>query len=375
MATDWAAEGLLDGLEGDERDSRVALLELLVGEGASLEEIRRSHAEGELLFLLAGRAIGLEVRYTWRDVVERSGLDEALVERLVRAQGMTRADDGQPWYTDADLGMLQRTREFLESGVTEEEIAVVGRLLGRGLGQAAEAMRGVAMRMVLEPGLDERELAIRYAHAAGALTPMVEPLLGNMLRLHLSKLVSTELISAEERQTGKVAGSRPVAVAFADLVGFTRLGETVPPDELGAVAARLEHLAVEVVEPPVRFVKTIGDAVMLVAPDSPSMLDGTLTLLDAAEAEGPAFPQLRAGVAAGEALGRAGDWFGHPVNLASRVTNIARPGSVLATEDVQVAAADGYRWSKAGIRPIKGIEAPVALWRARRLEPAAEPGA
>ncbi len=233
-------------------------------------------------------------------------------------------------------------------------------------------MRVAALRMVLEPGLDERELAVRYARAAGALTPMVEPLLGNMMRVHLSKLVSTELINAEERKSGRLAGARPVTVAFADLVGFTRLGEEVPPDELGAVAGRLEAIVMDLVEPPVRFVKTIGDAVMLVSPQPVPAVDAALRLIDEAYAEGESFPQLRAGLAAGEALSRSGDWFGRPVNLASRVTTIARPGSVLTTDAVQESAPDGYQWSNAGVRNIKGVPDPVGLWRARRLQEEAD---
>ncbi len=368
MGTDWAAEGLLDGLDRPARRARVELLEMLVSEGASLEQIHRSHTEGELLFLLAGRAIGVEPRYTWRELVERAGVDQELAERTVRAQGFPRSDGDELWYTETDVELLRATAEFARAGVPEEDVLTVGRLLGRGFAQAAEAMRGVALRLVLEPGLDERELAVRYAHAAGALTPMIEPLLGNLLRLHLSKLVQTEMISAEERQAGRLPGARDVVVAFADLVGFTRLGEEVPPDELGQVADRLERMVLDRVEPPVRFVKTIGDAVMLVCPDAPPLLDLALELVAAADALGEDFPQLRAGMAAGEALSRAGDWFGRPVNLASRVTAIARPGSVLATGTVQARAPEAYHWSKAGIRPLKGIPGTVPLWRARPLE-------
>ncbi len=368
MAIDWAAEGLLDGLEGADREARTELLEALDAEGFALEDIRRSHRDGEILFLLAGRAISVEVRYSWKDLLAESALSERLVERLLRSQGITRADDDSPWYTDADLQLLATTADFLSAGVTEDEIVAVSRLLGKGFSQASEAMRGVAMRMVLEPGLDERELAVRYAHAAAALTPMIEPMLGNLLRLHLAKLVQTELISAEERQAGRLPGAREIVVAFADLVGFTRLGEEVPPDELGAVAERLESLVVEAIEAPVRFVKTIGDAVMIVSPEAEPILQTCLGLVERADAEGADFPQLRVGMARGQALSRAGDWFGSPVNLASRLTGIARPGSVLATEDVRAAAPQSVRWSRAGVRSIKGVTDAVPLWRARRAE-------
>ena len=145
-----------------------------------------------------------------------------------------------------------------------------------------------------------------------------------------------------ERSGGRLPGSREVAVCFADLVGFTRLGEEVAPEELGHLAARLEALAAEAAEPPVKLVKTIGDAAMLASPEPEPLLDAALKLIDAADAEGEDFPQLRAGAAIGLALPRAGDWFGRPVNLASRITAIARPGSVLAEREVREAAADAY---------------------------------
>ena len=94
---------------------------------------------------------------------------------------------------------------------------------------------------------------------------------------------------------------------------------------------------------------------------------GYRTEIDAADAESEDFPQLRAGVAVGLALPRAGDWFGRPVNLASRITQIARPGSLLAEREVRESAPESYRWSYAGERRLRGIREPVPLFRARRL--------
>ena len=143
----------------------------------------------------------------------------------------------------------------------------------------------------------------------------------------------------------RLPGSREVAICFADLVGFTRLGEEVPPDELGRLAARLETLAAEVAEPPVWLVKTIGDAAMLASVEPEPLLDAALRLLDAADSEGHDFPQMRAGAALGPALPRAGDWFGRPVNLASRITQVARPGSLLVEREMRESAREAYHWS------------------------------
>jgi adenylate cyclase len=105
---------------------------------------------------------------------------------------------------------------------------------------------------------------------------------------------------------------------------------------------------------------------MLVSADTGALLACALDLHDAAAGEGDDFPPLRVGVALGPAVARAGDWYGRPVNLASRVTAIARPGSVLGTREVRDAAGDGYRWSPAGRRSLRGVDGQVALYRARR---------
>ena len=137
------------------------------------------------------------------------------------------------------------------------------------------------------------------------------------------------------------------------------------PDELGRLAVRLETLATDVVEPPVRLVKTIGDAAMLASPEPEPLLAAGLALIGLADAEGEEFPQLRAGAAWGPALLRAGDWFGRPVNLASRITAVARPGSLLAKAACAHSAAERFSYSFAGERRLKGIREPVELFRVR----------
>jgi adenylate cyclase len=132
------------------------------------------------------------------------------------------------------------------------------------------------------------------------------------------------------------------------------------------VANRLETLTAERVSAPVRLVKTIGDAVMLVCPEVPPLVESVLDLVQAADDEGEDFPQLRAGIARGEAIGRGGDWYGRPVNVASRVTGVARPGSVLVTEEVKEEVEDAFDWSFAGKKRLKNVKNQVPLFRARR---------
>jgi len=363
---DFAAEGLLEGLRGEARAERLALLEQLAAEGMPLSELRRTTASGTIIFLPADRVIVGPERYTAAQVAQMSGIEEEFLVAARRAMGLPIPDRDEALYTEAEVESARRSVLARAAGISDEEILELLRVLGRGLSQAAESLRLLPLRLVLEPGLSERDLASRYAQAVAALYPMVDPLVSNVLALHLRHTAQSEAISALERQGGQLPGSREVAVCFADLVGFTRLGEEVPPDELGHLAVRLETLAAQAAEPPVRLVKTIGDAAMLAAPEPVPLLDAALRLIEAADAEGEGFPQLRAGAALGLALPRAGDWYGRPVNLASRITGIARPGSVLAEREVRESVKDAYAWSYAGERRLKGIREPVPLFRARR---------
>jgi adenylate cyclase len=366
VGIDFAGEGLLDGLEGDERAARLELLEQLSSEGISLDELRAATRDGRLLFVGAERMVSGVPRYSTREVAERAGIPADFVVALRRANGLPVPDVDAVVCSEADVDAAILARTFLEAGVTEEQQLAVVRVVGRGLAQAAEVMRATVLELVLEPGASEAELARRIAERIEGFMPMVGPMLEQMARLHLRHMVRTEAISAAERADGTLPGAREVTVAFADLVGFTRLGEEVEAAELGRVAQRLVGLTVDNLRGDVRLVKTIGDAAMLVSPDAASLLEVALDLVDAADAEGEDFPQLRIGLASGAALNRAGDWYGRPVNIASRITTIARPGSVLATREVRDAGGDGYRWSSAGARSLKGVDGPVRLYRVRR---------
>jgi adenylate cyclase len=365
-AIDFEAEGLLDGLEGDDRGERLALLQRLVADGWALPELRRATANDSLMFLPAERVIVGPERYTADEIAQRSGVEREFLEAVRRANGLPNPEPDEPIFSELELESAQMVRTAREAGISDDEILELGRVLGRGLSQVAEAARRIPLARALEPGITEYDLASGFAASVSQLYPMLQPLLANALALHLRQGAQTEVISALERRGGALPGSREVTICFADLVGFTRLGEEVAPEELGALATRLESLARELVEPPVQLVKTIGDAVMLSSGEPQPMVDAALELLDAAEREADDFPQLRAGAALGRALPRAGDWFGRPVNLASRVTQIARPGSLLIERELREGVPDeAYRFSYAGERRIRGVRDPVRLFRVR----------
>ncbi|HMJ33740.1 MAG TPA: adenylate cyclase regulatory domain-containing protein [Baekduia sp.] len=367
---DFEAEGFYEGLDEQARAEREDLLHWLVEQGFSDPELRRAHRRGLLIFLAAEREVGGEPKYTAQDVAAASGAPAELLAHLRRAHGLPVPEPGAVELTEVDLESAKVSQRFVEMGLTEDQMAGTGRVLGRSLATAAEAMRAVMLEIVSEPGSTERDLAERYAAAVREVMPLVGPLVLGMLSQHLRNMVQGEAIGAAERQAGTpLPGARDTTVAFADMVGFTRLGEEIAPEDLGSVAERLFSLTRDVVEPPVRLVKTIGDAVMLTSPDPAALVRAALRLVEATDAESSdgAFPQVRVGLAYGPAVPRGGDVFGRAVNLASRVTSIARAGSVLATRDVRDQAPGDFSWSSARARRIKGLPDPVPLYRARRL--------
>jgi len=365
-AVDFEREGLLDGLAGHERAERAGLLQELFDSGVPMEELRRHVAQGTLIFLTARPVISGTERFTAAEVAGLAGVDVGFLLAARRAMGLPVPGPDERSYIAADIEAVRTAALAREAGISEEEMLEVIRTVGQGLSRSAEAMRALALRLVLEPGIGERTLAQRYADAAADLGPLVSPLIVSLLTVHLLEVTESEGLSGADRSAGRLAGSSEVTVCFVDLVGFTRLGQLLSPHELSRLALRLEELVSEVSEPPVRLVKTIGDAAMMSSPEPAPLIDAALALIDLAEAQGEDFPALRAGVAAGPALSRAGDWFGAPVNLASRITQIARPGSVLTEGQVRAAARDSHRFSYAGEHRLHGVHEPVALYRVRR---------
>jgi adenylate cyclase len=367
---DFGAEGLLEGLEGRAREGRLKLLSELHADGVPLDELRQAATEGRLALLPVERVLGGEERrYTPREIAAEAGIDLDFLKRQWRALGMALVDDDEPAYGEEDLEAARRVQGLREAGVPDEGILETARLLGMSMSQLAAANRRLVAEAFVTEDDTEFEIAKRLANAAEAFTPVIAESLRYVLTLQLLEQIRHDALGR-----GLTAPTQDVTVAFADLVGFTQLGETLAPEQLGSVTGRLTELAGDAVEPPVRLVKMIGDAAMFVGPEPGPVLGAALTLVDSALAEGRDFPVLRAGVASGQAIPRGGDWYGHPVNLASRITGIAYPSSVLATDEVHDALADDYDWSFTGRRRLKGVEQPVKLYRARRLADAADAG-
>jgi adenylate cyclase len=360
-------DDLLGGLEGVAREERAALVEWLFEQGITADEIRATNPP---LLLATRHLIGDDGTYvSAREISERYGIDLLLLRKIHRALGLPRVEDPDAAvHMRADGEAAAYAQRFVEIGLDPEQVVLVTRLLAEGLSHAAEVMRYTALSRIMSPGASEVEIAKASKALVSELVPLLGPMVQDMLFMQLRHMMETEAITAGERAAGQpLPGARQVSIAFADLVGFTRLGEVISAEELGQLAGRLAELARDLAAPPVRFVKTIGDAVMFVCPDPAALLDVVLKLVESIDTDND-FPRLRAGVSCGMAVSRAGDWFGSPVNLASRVTDVARPGTVLVAESVWESIGDdaGYNWSFAGARRLKGIKSEVKLYRARR---------
>jgi adenylate cyclase len=366
---DFAAEGLLDDLEGSAREARLGLLEQLCAEGVGLDELRDAVANGHLALLPVERAIaGDGPRYSARQVAEISGIDLELLRRFRAALGVPYGDDlDAPVANSADLDAAIRTKAIIDAGLPPEGLLQSARTIGMGMARVAEANRELVVRNLTDPSDNERDLANGLAATAQALLPLVGETLEYAFQANLLEQIKRDVIGAADLASGDIGGVVERTVCFADLVEFTSLGEEIAPEELGAVVGHFEELATGVVAAPVRLVKTIGDAVMLVSPEAEPLVEAALDLVAAAAAEGDEFPVLRAGIATGPTLPQSGDYYGRSVNLASRVTGIARPGSVLVdTATREAAGENGFAYSFAGDRRLKGIDTRQKLFRVRR---------
>jgi adenylate cyclase len=360
---DFALEGLLDGLEGKDRVAREELLRGLLERGCTLDELKTAVAEDRLVLLPVELVLG--GRYSAEEVAERAHVPAEVLIRVWRALGFPPAEEGEPAFTEDDVAAAKSLKAFLDAGLSEDSMIEIARVLGEGTSRLSSTTTAAFVDTYLKPGDTERDVALRFAAMAKQLLPLMAPVLNAALAAHVREATRRGIISRAERERGQLARAEDVVVCFADLVGFTSLGGEVGVEELGSVARRLAELAAEVSSEEVRLVKTIGDAAMFISGEGLPAVQAALELVEAVnEAD---LPLLRAGIAYGPALNRAGDWYGNSVNLASRVTGVARPGSVLCTKEVRDSAPDQFSWSAAGRFRLKGVPEPVPLFRARAL--------
>ena len=329
------------------------------------EEIERARTEG-LLTLLAVAASALPGggRYTGDELAAKVGMDRELSKRLWRAMGFPDVDDDDRVFTDADADALATVHAMLTMGMTTVESTVqLTRVIGSSLARIAEAMLGAREERARDALPIQADL---FALAAEATLETQSRMLDYVWRRHLQAASRRRLMAASRTDRP----GAPMAVGFADLVGFTALSQQVTATELAEVVDRFEALAFDQVAlQGGRVAKMIGDEVMFVVDDVQAALETALSLAEA-YADDEILSDVRVGLAWGDVLAREGDYYGPVVNLASRIVNIAIAGAVVVAEPVHEALADDGRYAFRALRQrnLKDIGR-VRLWRVRRGHP------
>jgi adenylate cyclase len=287
-------------------------------------------------------------RLSATELAGQAGVDLEFAQRLRRAMGLPNAAEGERVFYSDDLDILRRATALVrEVHLDESEILYLARSLGLAASRMADSVVGF--------------LADRYAHGSvdtGETADLFNRDRVEDLETSIVYIVRRHLVDAITRRLGVsvgVASADAVAVGFADLVGFTSLSEQLSDEETAELIERFEELATDrVVGGGGRVIKMIGDEVMFSA-DPADVAEIALSL---AESFGPPdLPSVRVGVAAGQVVAYYGDLFGPVVNLASRATMAARPGTVLVSPALADLLREDERYEVGAIRPrrLKGI--------------------
>ena len=309
--------------------------------------------------------LGGSRRYTRVQVAERADVSIDRAQRLWRALGFPDVGDDDIVFTDLDVHALRTVQELVDLGLLDEETQIAAtRAMGQSLSRLAEWQVGVVTHVLEELDANSPEVA---AEAARELVPILEGLIGYVWRRHLAAAAARALANPDE------VVARTMVVGFADLVGYTSLTRQLNEDELARVVGGFESIASDVIaEHGGRVVKTVGDEVMFTADEPAVGAEIALRLLESVEAD-ENLPGLRVGLATGTALARLGDIYGEPVNLASRLTSIARPDSILVDREMASALEgdDRYQLRRVPPRPVRGYALLHAM-RLRRADPVAD---
>lgn len=321
--------------------------------------------EDDVPAALERELLGGERRYTRVEVAEQAGVPVEQARILWRALGFADVGDDNIAFTEQDVQALRAVDGLVQQGVIDASTQLaMTRAMGQSLARLAD-WHVSAITSAL--AADQPTAADDAAAVAHELVPVVEGLIGYIWRRHLAATAGRAL--ADDR----TSPSTSLVVGFADLVGFTSLTRDVGEAELAGVVETFEALASDVIaEHSGRVVKTLGDEVMFTA-DNPGQ--GAVIALDLADRVEAAkdVPDVRIGLACGPVLARLGDVYGEPVNIASRLTSIARPASILVDRELATELEEDprFRLRRVPPRPVRGYTLLHAS-RLRRAEPDGE---
>jgi adenylate cyclase len=345
----------VDTLDEEDEATAMALVDL----GLDEEEAREAVRAGRVPLVLAQQVVGEKPRYDLDQVSRRSGVPASLLREIRVASGLPIPEK----FTRADLAWAKKLNKLLEV-LPAETVVRSARARGTSLAMIVRSdlssLRDELILPLRQAGADDLTVAVALAETAKNLDDLARELLTITYGLHLEHQLGSE-VSATMTRSG--ATEVDLAVGFVDLVGWTSLSSRVDPEGLDSVLDAFEARVVDVVVPEseVGVVKYLGDAVMLVGPDVPTLAKVMLDLAEPADELEDA--PLRGGLAAGAVRIREGDYFGAPVNLAARLTDLARPWSVLAAEEVSDELDAHFETKR--IRPVRirgvGLRRPLSV--------------
>ncbi len=369
----WAGTGLIPGYDGTWPPAAAAharIVARLRERGHSLAEIRRAGEAGRLAFAYTEDLFPRpEPGPTLADAARETGLEPALIERLYTAMGFSPR--GLDHLTEDDVQLLRYVAAVLDAGFPLVALLQLIRVYGQAIAQVADAEVRLFHLYVHEPlirdGVPGLQVAEEMEGLAREVLPLASPVMDALHQRLLAHFVEQDVVGHMEQDLdGAMApelGRLRVAVAFADLAGYTRLTEELG-DELAVGAVERFLAAVEDTLPEdARVVKTIGDGVMIVSSDAGGLTEWAVGFQGVVR---DARPLPRIGIHAGEVVYRDGDYYGRDVNLAARVVARAAGGEVLVTRPVvDVADGEDLELEPIGSVRLKGFREATELFLAR----------
>jgi adenylate cyclase len=325
--------------------------------GHSLEQIRRASDDGRLAFGYLDELLPPSPHsYTLRQAARETGLDAGLIERIVTTVGWTPV--GERKLSESELDLLRYLATVLDAGLPLIALLQLVRVYGQALATVADAEVRLFHLYVHEPlmrsGASGIEISEEMLTLARELLPVATPVMEELHLQFLQHFVEQDVVGHMEADLDGAIGDLGrlhVAIAFADLAGYTRMTEE--EGELQAVDA-VERF-VEAVETSLpdeaRVIKTIGDEVMVVGSDVAALTDWAVSF----QAGRTERPLPRIGLHAGDALYRDGDYYGRDVNIAARVSARSAGGEVLVTRPIVEVAGPNLAFERIGEIKLKGF--------------------
>lgn len=270
--------------------------------------------------LLAGDAT-----VTLQALAAAADMSPEVASLIWHALGFADSEPPGRLFTPADREALERLNRVVKAAGADEEFAVG---LIRALGHHTSRLvtwQVVALveHMTAAAGGAQEGSDAAVAFMAEHLDDM-DALVSYAWRRHMAAVIKWRLGRGAEDSL-----RTQVSVGFADMVAYTRLTQHMDALELAGLIARFESISASVVQRQGgRVIKTVGDEILFVADTPAEAVNIALDLADATAAD-PLLPDVRVGVATGAVVSRFGDVFGATVNLASRLTATAGPGTVL----------------------------------------------